>query len=150
MPIFNDNCYPSNATLVEDYHEKLLAALATCETPDERLALLHVEVIEITYHVTNGIRDLIQENRHVRHLVLSEGAVPLATWAESLDAFANLSIPCIKQRIGEMERGLEQGQVQGFVGSMFLAGKPTFTTLSDFYNIIFTLAEQDIQQTKWG
>ena len=41
-----------------------------------------------------------------------------------------------------MKRELEQGKIEGFPATMFLARKPTFTTLEGFYDVIFDLAEE--------
>jgi len=43
----------------------------------------------------------------------------------------------LKQKVDEMRRDLEQGKVEGFIGTMFLYGKPTFSTLENFYEIVF-------------
>ncbi|MGC1375364.1 MAG: hypothetical protein WA821_04020 [Anaerolineales bacterium] len=112
-------------------------ALAACQTPDEREIILRQEAIEMTRHVTEGIRDLVKHNKHIHHLVLDLGAVPLATWSDALDALAGSSLLALKQKVGEMRRDLEQGKVEGFTGTMFLYGKPTFATLENFYAIVF-------------
>lgn len=100
------------------------------------------EAVEITRHVTDGIRDLVKHDKRIRHLVLDLGAVPLATWAEALDTLAEHSMPILKQKITEMRRDIEQGRIEGFPGTMVLYGKPTFATFEDFYRIVFEQAER--------
>lgn len=145
MPVF-DKCFyklgQKNVLDVEGYKQALRQTLSDCGSPTERDQLLRQEAVQITHHITDGIHDLVEHNRHVRHLVLNLGAVPLATWAEALDTLAQYSIPALKQKIAEMQRDLEHGKVEGFPGTMFLYRKPTFTTLEGFYNVVFELAKE--------
>jgi hypothetical protein len=50
-------------------------------------------------------------------------------------------MPELKDKIGEMTRDLAHGRIQGFPGTMFLSGKPTFADLDGFYEIVFDLAD---------
>lgn len=109
---------------------------------DERLRLLSNEAIEIIRHVTNSIREFVKTNRNVKHLVLDEGAIPLATWTRELDALADSSTAGIKRKLREMEMALQDGRVQGFTASMFIQGKPTFATLKPFYDVVFELIDE--------
>ncbi len=143
-PVFHEKFYKARQTTdvaVAAYREALMDALTDCKSDTERDHLLRLEAIEITRQITDGIRDLIKGNRNVRDLVLNQGAVPLATWAESLDKMAELSIPMLKQRIAQMQRELEHGRVSGFPGTLLLYDKPSFTTLLKFYDTVFELAE---------
>lgn len=126
----------------EGYQQALQQSLNQTHSIDEQIRLLRQEVVEITHHITDGIRDLVEHDKHIRNLVLNQGAVPLATWAESLDTLAEYSMPALKQKIAEMQRDLEHGKVEGFPGTMFLHRKPTFTTLEGFYNVVFELAKE--------
>ena len=132
MTVFNSRFYQFglNHLDVEGYKTALANALALCVSDSERDLLLRQEVIEITRHITDGIRDLIKHDRRIRDLVLNQGAVPLATWAKSLDTLAQHSMPVLRQKIQEMERDLEHGRVEGFPGTMALHQKPTFTAFN--------------------
>jgi hypothetical protein len=87
---------------VDSYRAALLTALSQYASPADCDRLLRQEVVEITRHITDGIRDWIGSDRRVRHLALDLGAVPLATWAEALDTLAERSIPALKWKIAEM------------------------------------------------
>jgi len=136
MAIFRTEFYKPEQN-VTGYRAALRQTLAQCQSPDERDVILRQEAIEITRHVTDGIRDLVKHDKHIRYLVLELGAVPLATWSDALDALAGGSLLALKQKVDEMRRDLEQGKVEGFIGTMFLYGKPTFATLENFYEIVF-------------
>lgn len=143
MPIFDKHFYQlgdKNYLDIDGYRTTFQSAFYQYGSSFERDRLLRQEAVEITHHITDGIRDLVEHNRHVRHLVLNLGAVPLATWAEALDTLAQYSIPALQQKIAEMQRDLEHGKVEGFPGTMFLYHKPTFTTLEPFYKVVFELA----------
>ncbi len=144
MPVFNHSFYrlgKEHFLDVEGYRSALTEALSQCSTASERDLILRQEVIELTRHITEGIRDLIKNDRHIRQLVLNQGMVPLATWAESLDSMAQHSMPVLKQKVLEMKRELEQGRIEGFPGTMALYQKPTFATFEPFYNLVFDLAK---------
>jgi hypothetical protein len=136
MPIFRTEYYKPEQNLT-GYRTALHLALADCKSPDERETILRQEAIEMTRHVTDGIRDLIKHEKRIRHLVLDLGAIPLATWSEAMDSLANGSLLALKHKVDEMRRDLEQGRVEGFTGTMFMYGKPTFATLEGFYDIVF-------------
>ena len=136
MPIFSTKYYHSRKD-VSGYRDAVHQALAQCGSLEEKEALLRDEAIEITSHVTDGIRDLIKHNKRIRHLVLNEGLIPLATWSEALDSRANRSLGAMKYKIEEMKRDLEQGRVESFPGTMIMHGKQTFTTLEEFYDVVF-------------
>lgn len=136
MPIFSTKYYQpkKNAT---GYREAVHSALAQCASQEEKETILLEEASEITSHVTEGIRDLIKHNKKIHDLVLNQGAIPLATWAEALDSRANRSLVAMKKKVDEMKRDLEQGKVESFPGTMILYGKQTFTTLEEFYDVVF-------------
>lgn len=136
MPIFRSDFYKPVPN-VDGYRTALHQALTQCQSSFERDAILRQETIAITHEVTNGIRDLVKHDKHIHHLVLNLGVIPLATWSDALDALAGGSLLALKQKIDEMSRDLEQGKVEGFLGTMFLYDKPTFTSLEDFYKIVF-------------
>jgi hypothetical protein len=144
MPVFEKRFYSlgdkSNLD-IDGYRAALLSALSQCISFADRDKLLRQEAVEITRHVTDGIRDLIKHDRRIRRLVLDQGAVPLATWAEALDTLAEHSMPALKRKIVEMQRDLEHGRIEGFPGTMILYGKPTFATFEDFYRVVFEQAE---------
>lgn len=146
MPIFTKTFYYAGGHLLPEpdhlsYRAKLEQAMAACVDDAERERLLKVEAVEVTRHVTEGIREVIESDRRIRHLVLDLGVIPLATWAESLDTLADRSLPALRNEIESMARELEQGKIQGFPATMFLKQKPTFVTLAKFYDTIFELAE---------
>jgi hypothetical protein len=143
MPVFNERFYKSapNTPDVDGYRAALKTALSECATPEERDMLLRSEATEMTKHVTDGVLDLINRDRRIHNLVLNQGAVPLASWMEKLNRMAKRSLPELQGEIAEMRRDLEQGRIQGFPGTMVLYGKPTFTTLEVFYNVVFAMAE---------
>jgi hypothetical protein len=136
MAIFSTQYYQPRKN-VSGYRHAVHQALAKCSSPEEEEALLRDEAIEMTSHVTEGIRDLIKHNKKIHDLVLNQGAIPLATWAEALDSRANRSLVAMKQKVEEMKRDLEQGKVETFPGTMIMNGKPIFTTLEEFYNVVF-------------
>jgi pyruvate-formate lyase len=136
MPIFSAKYYQPSKNAV-GYREAVHKALAQCVTQEEKETLLLEEASEITSHVTEGIRDLIKHNKKIHDLVLNQGAIPLATWAEALDSRANRSLVAMKKKVDEMKRDLEQGKVESFPGTMILYGKQTFTTLEEFYDVVF-------------
>jgi len=80
MPIFCTEFYKPQEN-VTGYRAALQQALAQCQSPYGRNAILRQEAIEMTRHVTEGIRDLVKNEKHIRHLVLDLGAIPLATWS---------------------------------------------------------------------
>ena len=143
MPIFNERHYQtaSHKPDIAGYQTDLRLALSQCATTEAREGLLRGEVIEMTRHVTDGIRDLIKNDRRIRNLVLNQGAVPLASWTNALDGMAQRPLPVLKTQIATMHRDLEQGKIQGFPGTMVLYGKPTFATLEDFFAVVFSEAE---------
>lgn len=144
-PIFRTNYYAlgkAHRLNVVGYENALLTALNTSTAAADRDRLLRQEVVEITRHVTDGIRDLIKQDRRIRHLVLDLGMIPLATWCEALDTLAEQSMPQLQEKIADMQRDLEQGRIEGFPGTMVLYGKPTFATLHDFYQLVFKLGGQ--------
>lgn len=128
---------------VDGYRAALQVALDQCASDAERNRLLREEAVDITRHITDGIRDLVEHDPKIRHLVLNLGAVPLATWAESLDTLAEHSMPALKKKIAQMRRELEEGGIQGFPGTMFLYGKPSFVTFEGFYKAVFEIAEDN-------
>lgn len=136
MPIFSTKYYQPSKN-VAGYREAVHQALAQCDSQDEKEVILREEAIEITSHITDGIRNLVKHNKHIHRLVLDQGAIPLATWAEALDSRANRSLATMKLKVDEMKRDLEQGKVESFPGTMIVHGKPTFTTLEEFYEIVF-------------
>lgn len=136
MAIFSNQYYQPRKN-VSGYREAVHQALAQCHSPEEKEALLRDEAIAMTRHVTEGIRDLIKHNPKIRDLVLNQGAIPLATWAEALDSRANRSLAAMRFKVDEMKRELEQGKVESFPGTMILYGKQTFTTLEEFYDVVF-------------
>lgn len=136
MPIFS-NKYYQPVKDVSGYKNILHQALAQCGSPEEKEALLREEAIEMTRHITEGIRDLIKHNKRIHRLVLDEGVIPLATWSEALDSRANRSLAAMKFKIEEMKRELEQGKIESFPGTMIMKGKQTFTTLEDFFDVVF-------------
>jgi hypothetical protein len=136
MPIFCTEFYKPVQN-VTGYRSALHQVLIHCQSSEERDAILSKEAIEMTHHVTEGIRDLVKHDKHIRHLVLDLGLIPLATWSDALDSLAGGSLLVLKQKINEMKHDLEQGKVEGFIGTMFLYGKPTFATLENFYDIVF-------------
>ncbi len=143
MPVFDKCFYQLSAQSqldIDGYRAALLSALSQCASPADHDSLLRQEAVEITRHVTDGIRDLITHDRRIRHLVLDLGAVPLATWTEALGTLAEHSLPALKQKIAEMQRDLEHGRIQGFPGTMVLYGKPTFATFEAFYRVVFEQA----------
>ena len=117
--------------------------LIRCRQQPNAYILLRQEVVAITRHITDGVRDLITRDKRIHNLVLNQGAVPLGTWSVALDTLAEHSISSIKQKIAEMQRDLEHGRVEGFPATMFLFGKPTFTTFAPFYELVFSLAEEN-------
>lgn len=144
MPVFDKRFYSlgdKNNLDIDSYRAALLSALGQYASPADRDKLLRQEAVEITRHVTDGIRDLIKHDRRIRHLVLDLGAIPLATWAEALDTLAEYSMPALRGKIAEMRYDLEHGRIEGFPGTMVLYGKPTFATFEDFYRIVFEQTE---------
>ena len=88
MPVFDKRFYQldnKGYLDVDGYEAAILTALSQCASPADCDRLLRQEILEITRHITDGIRNLIEHDRRIRHLVLDLGAVPLATWAEALD-----------------------------------------------------------------
>jgi len=147
MPVFDESFYREGNKLKQQsacdydgYKQELANALDRCVTLNLQASLLKAEAVEITRHVTDAIRDLVLTDKRIRRLVLDEGAIPLTTWSEALDSLAERSLPELKGRIAEMANDLEHGHIQGFPATMFLYGKPTFTTLEGFYKIVFDLA----------
>src|SRR5712692_3639112 len=125
---------------VNAYKTALEAALSQGASSELRCDMLRQEVIEITRHITEGIRDLIKRDRSIKRLVLDEGEVPLATWTEMLNTMAEQSMSAIERKIIEMRRELAQGRHEGFAGTLFILGKPDFTTFEGFYDTVFKLA----------
>ena len=145
MIVFNESLYRIGESQKYDsdkYKMDLIVELDKCVSNDEKAAQLRNELIYITRHITDGVRDLIKQDKRIRDLVLNQGAIPLASWAEQLDIMANFSIRKLKYKINDMKKELEHGRVQGFPGTMFLFNKPTFTTLEGFYSILFSLADE--------
>lgn len=136
MAIFSIQYYQPRKN-VAGYRDAVHQALARCNSPEEKEAFLRDEAVEMTRHVTEGIRDLIKNNKKMHDLVLNQGAIPLATWAEALDSRANRSLAAMKLKVEEMKRELEQGKVESFPGTMILYGKQTFTTLEEYYDVVF-------------
>jgi hypothetical protein len=125
----------------ERYRRDLISELANHESYSEKSQVLRNEIIAITRHITDGVRDLIKQDSRIRDLVLNQGAIPLATWTESLDTMATYSMERIRSKILEMKQELEYGKVQGFPATMYMAKKASFTTLEGFYETIFNLAD---------
>ncbi len=143
MPIFNAQYYngrDSDACDIEGYRKALEAALRRHPSPADKEAFLRDEAAEVTRHIIEGIRDIIQKDRKVRDLVLNKGAIPLATWTDYLNLLSHESLAKLKFKIDDMQRELEHGRIGGFPGTMFLYNKPTFITFEAFYNLIFGLA----------
>jgi hypothetical protein len=144
MPIFDTSYYSLENEQHFDtdrYRTALDDELGKPITKDEKASILQSEAIEITRHITDGIRDLIKQDKRIRNLVLNQGAVPLATWTESLDKMATFSLSHLRNKILEMKQDLENGKVEGFPATLFFFKKPSFTTLEDFYQIVFEIAE---------
>lgn len=138
MPVFDSRFYDGPNPRkggVEAYRHALLEA-AKAEQDTE--ALVRQEVTAITKAITDGIRALIEEDRRVGDLVRS-GVVPLATWTDALLKIASMSREAMQRKIAEMERELQHGKVQGFPATLFMAGKPSFTTFKGFYEVAFNL-----------
>lgn len=144
MPIFQKSFYSlgeNQFSDIERYRIALIEELDGHNTNEEKASILRIEAIELTKHITDGVRDLIIHDRRIHNLVLNQGAIPLASWAESLDIMATFSIKELKYKILEMKQELENGKVEGFPATLYILGKPSFTTFDGFYNIIFDLAE---------
>ena len=47
-------------------------------------------------------------------------------------------MPELESKVSEMKYELEHGKVEGFPGTMFLFGKPTFNDFEDFYTVVFS------------
>jgi hypothetical protein len=143
MAVFSDRFYegprPSAGGVVA-YRAALMDALSATADREHSLKL---EAVAITRTITDGIRDVIRQDKHVRRQVLEYGTPPLATWSASLDKLSEHSLGSLERRIGEMERELEHGRIGGFPGTMLLYGKPTFTTFRPFYDVVFGVAHQD-------
>lgn len=143
MPIFGTSFYHGRQVTDDDvarYKHVLTSVLTSCPSPSECEQLLKDEAVEVTRHIIEAVRVIIKKDRHVRDLVLNQGAIPLATWTDHLRALSHRSLPYLQAAIGEMRRGMEQGQVGGFAGTMILYDQPTFATFEPFYTTIFTLA----------
>ena len=65
--------------------------------------------------------------------------VPLGTWKDALLHIASLPREAMHKKVEQMERELEHGKVQGFPGTLFMSGRPTFTTFRPFYEVVFAL-----------
>ncbi len=143
MPVFSTDYYvlehPPKLD-VERYRSDLMRRLSGLTSAGEREEALRQELAEMTRHVTEAVRDVIKHNKHVHDLVLDRGVVPLATWAEALDARAGSSIQSIWYKYREMEIGMQRGKYQGFAASMFLMKKPSFESLKPFYDCVFEMA----------
>lgn len=145
MPIFENSYYGLGKNQfcdTERYKKSVENELDKMSSKDEKTKVLHDELIELTRHITEGIRDLIKYDRRVRDLVLNQGVIPLATWADSLDNKAFTSLLILKNKVNDMKQELEDGKVEGLLGTMFLHNKPTFETFEKFYDIIFDLADE--------
>ena len=144
MPIFQNSYYSFEKKPffdAERYRIALIEELDRYSSNEEKASILRIEAIELTEHIAKGITDLIKQDRHIRNLVLNQGAIPLATWAVSLEAMATFSFEKLKFKILDMKQDLENGRVEGFPATLHIKGKPSFTTFEGFYNIIFDLAE---------
>ncbi len=143
MAIFSTRFYNGRdeaACDIEGYKHALELALQACPSDADKEHVLREEAIEVTRHIIDGIRDIIKRDRNVRDLVLNKGVIPLATWTDYLNQLSHQSLIRLKEKIDEMQRELEQGQIGGFPGTMFLYNKPTFVTFAAFYSTIFALA----------
>src|SRR3954469_141813 len=99
MAVFGPEYYKgSNPTPngVDQYRVALRAAL---QTAVDKEAFLKDEAIAITRTVTDGVRYVIQKERHVRRLVLETGSPPLASWAAALDQRSTYSLDSLKRKI---------------------------------------------------
>jgi hypothetical protein len=143
VAIFCDRYYEGPRPTSDGAHEYRGALTNALSTASDRELALKLEAVAITLTITNGIRDVIRHDRHVRHQVLELGTPPLATWSASLDKISKHSLGSLKRRIAEMERELEHGRIGGFPGTMLLYGKPTFTTFAPFYDVVFGMAHDE-------
>jgi len=144
MSIFNTTYYSEGVTQIlkdREYEKALQDDLKLRNTSAEKVIILRDEVKEITKHITNGIRDIIRQDRKIRDLVLNKGALPLATWADKLDSVSETSVLAFRNIINDMQYQLEHGKIQGFPGTMILYQKPTFITFDPFYTIVFSLLD---------
>ena len=142
MAILSDRFYRVGKDLfsdVDNYRETLTEAFNKCRSQDERDNLLREELVELTRHITDGIRDILKQDRRLYDLVCNKGALPLATWTASLDKMAKESAPELEQKIKKMEHDLENCRVDGFTATMFLYRKPSFVTFNRFYKLIFEM-----------
>ncbi len=133
MSIFSQSFYQveRNHFDVDGYRQALQQTLVQSQSPAEHDHLLRQEVVEITRHITTGIRDLVEHSRHVRHLVLNLGVVPLATWAEALDTLAKHSMPALKQKINKCNATLSRARLKGFQGRCCYTASPPLQLLKD-------------------
>jgi hypothetical protein len=87
MPSFSRRFYSINEQHlvdVDSFQSALLKGLDTCPNLAERPRLLHEELIEITRHITEGVRASIKQDKRIRRLVRDLGVVPLATRTDVL------------------------------------------------------------------
>ncbi len=143
MAVFSTRFYNGRdqaACDIERYRHALEQVLWTRPSDTEKEGVLREEAIEVTRHIIDGIRDIIKKDRNVRDLVLNKGLIPLATWTDYLNQLSHQSLTRLRDKIAEMQHELEQGQIGGFPGTMFLYNKPTFVTFEGFYKTIFELA----------
>lgn len=144
MAIFSEDYYSmtiGQPVDVERYAQDLEATLLGVDASTRRELLL-VEIVAITRHVTDGIRDIVRQDRKIKDLVINKGALPLGTWAAMLDSLSEYSVERLKSVLSEMQSQLEHGKIQGFPATMLLYHKPNFVTLEPFYSYIFNLIEQ--------
>jgi hypothetical protein len=70
MPVFGESYYrdgirlsPQGQQDCDAYRRDLASALEQCATHSDQQRLLRTEAIEITRHVTDGIRDMVLTNK---------------------------------------------------------------------------------------
>ena len=138
MPVFDRRYYAGPRPTPDGVERYARDAAAAANVAPDREAFVSGEVVAITKAVTDGIVDLIKTDRRVGRLVLS-GDVPLGTWKDALLHIASLPREAMHKKVEQMERELEHGKVQGFPGTLFMSGRPTFTTFRPFYDVVFAL-----------
>ena len=126
---------------IAGYSEDLVAALVKID-PVSRQKLIVGEIIAITSHITDGIRDIVLKDKRIRDLVMNKGALPLGTWAKMLDEVSETSAERFKLILADMQYQLEHGKIQGFPATMFLYHKPSFVTFEPFYSHLFNLLDE--------
>lgn len=139
--IFDETYYRRGDRIEPDVNRYRLALqdqLARCASDEQRKQLLHGEAIEITRHILEGVRYVANHDRGVKRAVFDQGVIPLGLWVESLKQIAAASAVELQDRLRSMKREYEEGRFGGFAGTMIIHGQPTFESLKDFYNVVFT------------